>query len=267
MKKLIIFSTALFLLTCSAVLYAEQVNLSTCEWMPYTGKRINNNGYVHEIVNEVFKRSGIAVDIHFYPWARAYNTAKNGRSDGTFPVYYDESRLDYFVYSDSFPGGPVGLYKQKSLEITYAVDPRLDQTTALKALKQYRFGVVRGYINTKAFDNASFLKKEVANCDETNLKKLFGGRLDFIFIDKYVAKQIIANKYPHFEAKLEFMEPPFEVKSLSVAFSKKAKRYESKLKIFNAGLKQLKEENKLTSIMEKHGFLMKNCVKTLVELN
>jgi len=253
MKK--IFVCILFYLLLSQVVFAgETVTLATLEWEPYIGPNMDQKGYVYEIVAEAYKRSGINVDIRFLPWARAVNTAKTGKRDGLFPEYYDEGRLQDFVFSESFPGGPVGLYKRKDNKISYTVDPQKKQTEALKALKQYRFGVVRGYVNTKEFDEATFLTKDAAKSDETNLKKLFKGRIDFIFIDKYVAKHIIVRKYPHFLSELEFMEPPLEVKPLYIAFSKKAKNYQKKLKSFNEGLKKLREEGTLDAIMQKHGF-------------
>lgn len=242
------------LLFVQVAIAGQVVTLASLEWEPYIGPNMDNNGYVHEIVSEAFKRSGINVDIRFLPWARAVKTAQTGKRDGLFPEYYDEGRLKDFVFSESFPGGPVGLYKRKDNKVKFTVDPQKNQTEALKALKQYRFGVVRGYINTKEFDEASFLTKDVANSDETNLKKLFKGRIDFIFIDKYVAKHIIVRKYPHFLSDLEFMEPPLEVKPLYIAFSKQAKDYQTKLKSFNDGLKKLREEGMLDKIMEKHGF-------------
>jgi ABC-type amino acid transport substrate-binding protein len=253
MKKAFLGVLIYFLFT-QMVFAGQTVTLATLEWEPYIGTNMDNNGYVYEIVAEAFKRSGIDVDIRFLPWARAVKTAETGKRDGLFPEYYDEGRLEKFVFSDSFPGGPVGLYKRNDNKISYAVDPQKRQTVALKALKQYRFGVVRGYVNTKEFDEATFLTKDVANSDETNLKKLFKGRIDFIFIDKYVAKHIIVRKYPHFLTELEFMEPPLEVKPLYIAFSKKAKDYQTKLKAFNNGLKKLRENGMMSKIMEKHGF-------------
>jgi len=250
-----VFLSILFCMVFSQFVFAGQtVSLATLEWEPYIGPNMDNNGYVHEIVSESYKRAGIEVDIRFLPWARAVKTAETGKRDGLFPEYYDESRLKNFVFSESFPGGPVGLYKRKDNKISYVVDPQHKQTEALKALKQYRFGVVRGYVNTKEFDEATFLTKDIAKSDETNLKKLFKGRIDFIFIDKYVAKHIIVRKYPHFLSELEFMEPPLEVKPLYIAFSKKAKNYQEKLKAFNDGLKKLREEGMLDKILEKHGF-------------
>jgi polar amino acid transport system substrate-binding protein len=189
-----------FLVTILSTSHAfanKTVTLTTLEWAPYIGSDLKNKGYVHEIVVEAFKRVGYKTDIVFYPWARALATTKSGAKDGLFPEYYDESRKENYVFSNSFPGGPVGLYKRKDKEIAYPVDPLKDQTKALRGLSKFRFGVVRGYVNTVAFDAASFLKKEEVKDDETNLKKLFFNRVQLIFIDKYVAKHIIVKKLPH----------------------------------------------------------------------
>ena len=155
MKKF--FLTMVSYLLLSQVVFAGQtLTLATLEWEPYIGPNMKNNGYVFEIVEQALKRSNITVDIRFFPWARAVNTAQSGKRDGLFPEYYDEGRLANFVFSDSFPGGPVGLYKRKNNKIAYSVDPQKHQTEALKALEKYKFGVVRGYVNTKEFDAASF---------------------------------------------------------------------------------------------------------------
>jgi len=253
MRK-IILDIMIYLLFTQVVFAGQSVTLATLEWEPYIGPNMDNLGYVHEIVLEAFKQTGVNADIQFFPWARSVKAVKAGKMDGLFPVYFRESRLKDFVFSGAFPGGPVGLFKQKKNKIEYSVDPQKKPTEALKALKQYRFGVVRGYVNTKAFDEANFLTKDDVNSDETNLKKLFKGRVDLIFIDKYVANYLIVRKYPHYLFELEFMEPPLEVKQLYVAFSKKAKGYLEKQKAFNEGLEKLKKEGLLEIIMEKHGF-------------
>ena len=91
----------------------ESVKIGSLEWEPYIGPNMHNNGYVAEIVVEAFKRVDYKVDILFFPWARALKMAEYGELDAVFPEYYDENRNNKFVFSDLFPGGPVGLYKRK----------------------------------------------------------------------------------------------------------------------------------------------------------
>lgn len=232
----------------------KTVHLATLAWEPYVGTDLDNKGYVTEIAVEAFKRSGYTAEIFFYPWARAVKIAEYGGVDGVFPEYYDERRKESFVFSDPFPGGPVGLYKRKDTKASYPVDPQTDQTAALRGLQSYRFGVVRGYINTAEFDAADFLKKDAVFSDELNIKKLYNGRIDFMFIDKFVAQHLIKHKFPEFAAELEFLEPPLENKLLYIAFSKQATDYQEKLSAFNQGLAQITADGTLAAIMKRHAF-------------
>jgi ABC-type amino acid transport substrate-binding protein len=233
---------------------AQKATLVTLDWEPYIGQSLAGKGYVFEIVTAAFKKAGYEVEINFYPWERSLRMAQTGQVDGLFPEYYDSRRLPDFIYSKAFPGGPVGLYARKDSNIKFTMNPGRNQTAALKALDKYRFGVVRGYINTKEFDNASFLQKEAADSDETNLRKLYAKRIDLIFIDKFVAQYIIKTKLPQFGNELVFLEPPLEVKPLYIVFSKKSPAYQQKLKAFNRGLQQIEKDGTLKGIMRKYGF-------------
>lgn len=231
----------------------KTVTLATLAWEPYVGPTLKNNGYLSEIIREAFKRVGYTTEILFFPWARAVITAEYGDVDGLFPEYLDEKRKAQFVFSDPFPGGPAGLYKRKDTIATYTVNPQINQTEALHGLEDFRFGVVRGYVNTAEFDAADFLKKEEVVSDELNLKKLYNRRIQFMFIDKYVAEYLIKHKFPEYEAELEFMQPALENKLLYIAFSKQAPGYLDKLAAFNAGLQQIQADGTLKMIMQQHG--------------
>lgn len=237
----------------SAGAVEKSVKLATLAWEPYIGPTLKNKGYVYEIVEEAFKKAGYSTEIVFYPWARALINAEYGDVDGVFPEYFDESRTPYFVFSDPFPGGPVGLYKRKDTVASYPVNPQINQIEALRGLRQFRFGIVRGYVNTPDFDAATFLRKEEVFSDELNIKKLYNGRIQFMFIDKHVAEYLIQHKFPEYKNELEFMEPPLENKLLYIAFSKKGPDFQQKLAAFNSGLQQIINDGTLTRILKQHG--------------
>ena len=148
------------------------VRLATLEWEPYIGTRMPDQGYTAALVRAAFARQGMDVKIEFYPWARALHLARTGAVDGLMPEYFNPSREAEFEYSAAFPGGPLVLYKRRGEAIAFATDPVQQQGAALRALKGKRFGVVRGYLNTPVFDAASYLKKEEASDDATNLRTL-----------------------------------------------------------------------------------------------
>lgn len=238
----------------NALAVEKNITLVTLEWPPYISQNLPGNGYVYEIVSAALKRSGYKVTTKFYPWARAVKLAQTGHVDGIYPEYFDKERARQFAFSTPLRGGPVGLYKHKSLSAQWAKNPQQDPIAALQALTKYKFGVVRGYINTEAFDNADFLNKEQVVSDDINLKMLYAKRTDFIFIDKFVAQYLIRTRYPNYERDLEFMEPAMEIKPLYIAFSKKAGGYKEKLAAFNQGLDLITEDGTLQRILTKHGF-------------
>lgn len=230
----------LMIFTGNAYSQGKVVTLASLDWEPYIGSKISNNGYCAQIAVEAFKRSGYTVKIAYLPWERAVKESEAGNYDGLFPEYFDESRKVKFVYSDSFPGGPVGLMKRKDKAITFK---------KLQDLKPYTIGIVRGYINTAEFDAASYLKKTQSEGDDVNIKNLYNKQLDLIFIDQYVAQYIIKTQFPSYASELEFIKPALEKKSLYIAFSKKGKDSDAKRKAFNDGLKAMKADGSLQRIV------------------
>lgn len=264
-----------FVIVCIMILFSmplygadKTVSLMTTEWEPYVGSKMPGNGFTFEIVQEAFKRAGYKVSVKFDNWSKGMKMTEEGKADGIFPAYYDEKREPAFAFSNPFGEGPVGLYKRTSRpsptpvqsydrekrNITYSVDPRINEKEALLGLKDHTFGVVKGYVNTPEFDAAAFLKKVEAKDDLENLRNLFKRKVDLIVIDKYTAKYLISNKFPWYTGELEFMEPPLDVKTLHVAFSKQVDDYEQKRRDFNAALKLMKEDGTLEKILVRSGF-------------
>jgi polar amino acid transport system substrate-binding protein len=250
----VVLSFILLLATQSIQAQTKKVTLTTLNWEPYIGEALPGKGYVYEIVSEAFQSVGYQVEIRFSPWPRTVAEAESGKADGLFPEYYDENRRAHFVYSKPFPGGPVGFLARKESKITFPADPQKDLAKTLRGMKQYSFGVVRDYINTKEFDDAAYLLKDESISDEQNIQKLILKRTDLIYIDKLVAQHLIKTKFLKFSNELEFLEPPLEVKTLYIAFSKKAPDYEEKLIDFNEGLAKLQKAGAIKAIMKKYGF-------------
>ena len=228
------------------------VRLATLDWEPYIGEKLPNQGYTAVLVREAFKDQGWDVKIEFYPWARALHLARTGEVDGLMPEYFNSSRKNEFQYSFPFRGGPLVLYKRKADAISFSTDPANDQDRALRALKDKRFGVVRGYLNTPIFDAAFYLAKEEASDDATNLRKLVYKRIDFAVIDQRVAEYLIRTQYPDYVKKIEPMQPALAENPLYIAFSLKAPNHTAARTAFDRGLANLKKDGRLDALYKKH---------------
>ena len=58
---------------------ANTIKISTGEWVPWTGEKIYQKGFVAHILKEIFKISGYNVKFQFYPWERAYQSLVKGK--------------------------------------------------------------------------------------------------------------------------------------------------------------------------------------------
>lgn len=246
---------------------SKKITLATLEWEPYIGSTMPRKGLTAEIVVEAFKRVGYSVEIKFHPWDETLKLGESGQVDGIFPAYHSQSREAHFVFSEPFAESPLGFYKKSAAvagpnisqlkraekNIEFPEDPRIDQAAVLKMMKQYTFGVVKGYVNTPEFDAATYLKKVEAASDEENLRNLINGLVDLIFIDRYVAKNIIVKKFPWHLQDYEFMQPALENKPLFVGFSKKAAGHKKMLEDFNRGLRLLRDDGLLERLANKYG--------------
>lgn len=240
------------------ILFAKTIVLGTTEWPPYVVNSAHK-GYAYDIVFAAFKEAGYDdVKIIFMPWADAERAVEEGSLDGIFPEYYSQERQEKLLFTDFFSESPLGFYKKLSGGIHYPVkDPIKDLRKTLDAMKQYRFGVVNGYVNFAAFDNDTQLHKIYVDTDVQNLKQLYDGKVDLIFIDKYTAEYLLSHVHvssvlpPDAHEQLVFMNPPLDHKKLYVSISKKNPRAAEIANDFNRGLAKIRKNGIFTQIIDR----------------
>lgn len=238
--------------TANPLAAAEPVRLASLEWEPYIGSGLPDQGYVAALVRAAFAEQGLAVEIEFHPWARALALARSGAVDGLVPEYYNGSRESEFAFSAQLTAAPLVLYKRRDAAIGYRIDPTGAPDAGLRALKAYRFGVVRGYLNTPAFDAADYLIKDEADDDADNLRKLADGHIDLAVIDRRVAEHLIRTHFPDYAATLEPLAPALGEMRLYIAFSRKSPRMAEALAAFNRGLETLSTDGRLNALRERY---------------
>jgi polar amino acid transport system substrate-binding protein len=242
-KRTFIFVVAAMLLFIQSGKAERIISLAVSEWPPYVSNDLKNYGLTSEIVAEAFSRVGHTVKMSFMPWKRALHKVAEGVYDATYPAYYSEERAQLYAMSKPFFAAPMGFYKRKDSPIAF-------QT--LQDLQAYTIGIVRAYVNTSEFDAAAYLKKDIADDDEQNLKKLLKGRVDLIIIDKFTAQHILNTHMPEGKALLEFLEPPLDMKSFHLLVSRNIKDSEQTLHDFHRGLQEMVADGTISRILKKH---------------
>ena len=235
------YLTALIVLVCCFQLYStdlktiETVSLVSLNWSPYAGKDLKNEGFTTEILTKIFTKAGYNVKFTFLPWNRALVYCKLGKYNAVFNAYTSKKREENYAVSDP--------YLNTELVLCVKKDFPLNSFNSLQELKEYKIGIVKGYVNSPEFDACDFLQKEPARNDEINLRKLLANRVQIISIDKYTATDLLKEKNNLDSVK--FLNPPLDKKPLYLLFSRKVKGYEKILSDFNSTLKTLKKNNEL----------------------
>lgn len=233
------------------------VTLAAMERPPYIGTALPGQGYVFELVQEAFKRSGYRVEVQYFPFARARLLAGQGYLDGIMPVLEDQ-RAEYtaggpFVYSHPFPGGTLGLLKKKSLTLPQPGTHRATLAETLHALKRYRFGSLGDGDSSAALGEAE-IAAEVVPEPVQNLDKLAYGHIQLALIDKYTAADLMVSRRPHLIGQLEFLKHAAQQQKFYLAFGARGSRHRQLLAAFNHGLGTLEQDGTLERIRARHGF-------------
>jgi len=242
-RLIVIFNIFIYCSATNLMSQSNLIKLATLEWPPYVSKKVKGMGFTSEIANQTFKKAGYDVKIYFMPWAKVLKDVERGKYDAGFPAYYSKQRNFIYGLSKMIAKGPLVFAKRKDSPIDYK---------QLTDLKKFKIGIVRGYVNTTEFDNANYLKKEIGNSDEQNLRKLLKKRLDLVVIDKYTAIHILKTKIIKEKESITFLNIPLEEKGLYVAFSKKKSDYKKKLDIFNTAFDAITKEGLIDKIMKKY---------------
>ena len=116
-------------------------------------------------------------------------------------------------------------------------------------------------------DTTDFLTKVEAENEEENLKNLSQDKVQFIAIDRHVAKNILVNKSPWQLGEVNFIGPPLEKKPHLMIFSRQAKDHKQMIEAFNAGLALVKTDGLLKEIMRKYGFYSRPVSRRFSPLN
>jgi polar amino acid transport system substrate-binding protein len=233
----------ILILSFSTPAFSDTVYLTSLTWPPYSGKALNEQGASVALAKAAFKAMGHELKVDFFPWSRAVKHASQPDSKyaGYFPEYYYES--NEFSFSNPMGKGPLGLIENKKKPIVWS---------AVKDLTQYKIGVVQDYVNTAEVDAliaSGKIKAQTATSDETNIRKVAGGRIDAAVIDTNVFSYLLANSKDLEKAQeqVQINAKLLTEKELFVAFknSTEGKKW---LAIYNEGLKNID----ITAVMNKY---------------
>ncbi|WP_027709434.1 substrate-binding periplasmic protein [Zooshikella ganghwensis] len=218
-------------------------------WPPYYGPKLNNGGFLAEIIQEAYQLQGKKVFVVFTSWKRALELSKKGKYQALFGAYPVPEREPYFQYTSAICNSRMYLFSKRS---------KAYEMSTLKDLGKLRVGVVRGYFYSKPFNQAHFVNKQEALSDMVNIKLLIHDRIDLIVMDDRVLKYYINTAYPSFSDQYIQHALVISDDTVHLAISKAIPNTQQLYQEFEQGFTKMKAQGRLEAIMQAHGFDLPN---------
>lgn len=246
----IIFGFGLFFsLFVSAPIYAAEPLIIGMDnsYPPYMQGNSNiAEGLYPDLIQAVFKRMGMDVNVKALPWKRAVSGIDKGEI-GLGGLYKNDERLKKYDFSDAIYEETLVIYFNKQKPFRFE---------SLKDLDGHVIGINSGWSYGGDFDKAradgKFKVKELKT-NTQNLKMLAAGRVDAVIIDSLSSDLIVReNKLGQTVDKLP---TSVTVNGAFIAFHKNA-RMQPLLKRFNETLSEMKTDGGYQNIIEN--FILSN---------
>jgi polar amino acid transport system substrate-binding protein len=190
--RLLLAATGL-LAVAGPVACADELRMAALEWPPYVTPELPANGLTAALASAVLARLGSHLSVDYFPWKRTMEFGlHNPDYDGFMPVWRTPEREKICYFSTALGRSQPVLAYLKSAPVS---------APTLADLRGVRVGTVAGYSNGEQFDRmvrAGLLHVEEGVSDETNLRKLLGGRFPAMVVEKYVLRYLLAG--PEFHA-------------------------------------------------------------------
>ncbi len=249
MKFAIPMFVLVLFLNCSPVVNAEDTitiasnRNASPGWSEYSLQY----GYILHIVREVFVLAGIQVEMKWYPWKRAFETAKNYYVDSTCCWFLVKERTQDFYYSDPVVVETQVFFHLKSFDFDWK---------SIDDLKGIPIGGDIGFHYDDALDeaekNGKIMMDRVPRYEQ-NLRKLLAGHIKLYPLASITAYDHLRTLFPPETVDLVTYHPkPILQKTLHLLIPKKMneERAMRLLSLFNQGLQQLKDSGKYDEILK-----------------
>lgn len=185
----------------------------------------NLQGFSIDVVKALEKQVDMKFNIEVLPWARAYRKAREQKNIAIFSIIRTQLRENQFLWIGKLEDEELSFFSLKRKKIT--------PIKTIEDLRQYDIAVTRDsaidlYLSEKRFD--SLLK--VKNI-EFAIKLLLNDRVDLIYANKVIVKQLMKINNQDFSKLEEEFEIPELNREIYIALNKDSDK-ELEIKLRNA---------------------------------
>ena len=187
-------------------------------------------GLYPALIEQVFVRTGIEVEVRPLPWEMALKSAEEGHA-AIGGLYKNNARLEIYDYSEPLFEERLSVYVKKGRAFDF---------TQLSDLQGKIIGLTRGWSYGEEFDAARkdynfTVEEDISN--EGNFRKLVSDKIDCLILDQVAASRIIHRE--NLGDQVEKLDNPAAVNHTYIAFAKHLEK-QGVLNRFNQVLEDMK---------------------------
>ncbi len=243
--KLVLVGVGAILTFSTSSFAQETIRITNGEWRPFLSENLKQYGVLSHIITTAFSSEGINVEYGFFPWARSYTFVKTGKWDGSVVWSRTPEKENEVYFSD-----PVFISKDVFFHLkSYKFD-----WNTIDDLKGITVGATIKYTYGKKFDNAEKVGELLVDrvpSDLLNFKKLLKERIQIFPMNIDAGYSLIQEQFKPENAQLfTNHSKPTQKFVYHLILSKKVKRNREMLKLFNKGLKRLRDNGKYARFFE-----------------
>jgi polar amino acid transport system substrate-binding protein len=241
----------LFILFFPLYSMADTIIIVGDAWCPYNCTDQENPGFLIQLAQTIFKKSGHTVQYSMVPWKRA----KMGIRDGTYDAIVGMSKNEETENLYVFPT----IEMAESQFCFYAANDSQWKYTGIPSLKNVKLGVINGYgydaegtpIENYLKDNINTTRVEQVSGDaplKQLIQMLLVARVSVLIADSTVIKYTLTQMA--YQSKLKNVGCLENVDKVHIAFSAKNPHSAQYAKILSNGIKELKQTGEYDRIID-----------------
>ncbi|BCJ99059.1 substrate-binding periplasmic protein [Anaerocolumna chitinilytica] len=171
-----------------------KVLIVTGEYPPYVGEKLNNQGFLTEMIENTLKNCDFDYEIKFYPWARCREMVKKGLAWASYPYGDTKINRETYLLSNMIYSTEHRYYYRKDNKKFAGSAKNFD---SLDDFTDFVFGGANAYWYGNRRDILNLgVKAEWAEDSDALLKMLYTRRIDFMIEDELVCKDAIHRLFP-----------------------------------------------------------------------
>ncbi len=255
MRSIILSMTiGLFLFTFQTLTYGkEEVEIKQLHfaeesnWPPFTPNKqgLATEGLSLSLMQEIFSRLGIEVEVELFPQKRMLSLLKKGKKDGATVISKNANRQKFLEYTDP-------IFIKKGVIYFLAERKPPIEWENFGDLKGLRIGLVSGHNYGDEFNQA--VKKYNLSIQhvtriEQNFDKLIGRRIDAFLCVELTAKQFLHD--PKYSGKISQASKSYYSKGYHIGFSKKSNARHLIPRV-NKVIREMKKDGSLGKIISQY---------------